>query len=135
MVIYDFGDFKFSDSTTGENTTTGCVNRLFVTFCDMSQKAIDTTGSGPRSCGVCDVALFIQVALAMPTLLAKDNRVLRQRISTCIALLGILLQCDCAESAREPSGIEQRDECLHVNRVGGLFSCPSPPVDRASYRE
>ena len=23
-----------------------------VTFCDMSQKAIDTTGSGPRSCGV-----------------------------------------------------------------------------------
>ena len=40
------------DSTTGENTTTGCVNRLFVTFCDMSQKAFDTTGSGPRSCGV-----------------------------------------------------------------------------------
>ena len=43
---------SFSDSTTGENTTTGCVNRLFVTFCDMSQKAIDTTGYGPRSCGV-----------------------------------------------------------------------------------
>ena len=43
---------SFSDSTTGENTTTGCVNRLFVTFCDMSQKAIDTAGYGPRSCGV-----------------------------------------------------------------------------------
>ena len=40
------------DSTTGENTTTGCVNRLFVTFCDKSQKAFDITGSGPRSCGV-----------------------------------------------------------------------------------
>ncbi len=52
MVIYDFGDFKFSDSTTGENTTTGYVNRIFVTFCDMSQKAIDTTGYGPRPCGV-----------------------------------------------------------------------------------
>ena len=43
---------SFSDSTTGENTTTGCVNRLFVTFCDMSQKAIDITGYGPRPCGV-----------------------------------------------------------------------------------
>ena len=32
---------SFSDSTTGENTTTGYVKRLFVTFCDMSQKAID----------------------------------------------------------------------------------------------
>ena len=52
LVIYDFGDFKFSDSTTGENTTTGYVNRIFVTFCDMSQKAIDTTGYGPRPCGV-----------------------------------------------------------------------------------
>ena len=31
---------------------TGCVNRIFVTFCDMSQKAIDSTGYGPRSCGV-----------------------------------------------------------------------------------
>ena len=47
---------SFSDSTTGENTTTGCVNRLFVTFCDMSQKAIDTTGYGPRSCGVSELA-------------------------------------------------------------------------------
>ena len=28
------------------------IPRLFVTFWDMSQKAIDTTGSGPRSCGV-----------------------------------------------------------------------------------
>ena len=52
MCIYDFGDFKFSDSTTGENTTTGYVNRLFVSFCDMSQKAIDITGYGPRPCGV-----------------------------------------------------------------------------------
>ena len=43
---------SFSDSTTGENTTTGYVNRLFVTFCDMSQKAIDITGYGPRPCGV-----------------------------------------------------------------------------------
>ena len=43
---------SLSDSTTGENTTTGCVKRLFVVFCDMSQKAIDTTGSGPRPCGV-----------------------------------------------------------------------------------
>lgn len=45
------------DSTTDENTTTGCVNRLFVTFCDMSQKAFDTTGSGPRSCGVLYMAV------------------------------------------------------------------------------
>ena len=37
---------SFSDSTTGENTTTGYINRLFVTFCDMSQKAIDITGYG-----------------------------------------------------------------------------------------
>ena len=43
---------SFSDSTTGENTTTGYVKRLFVTFCDMSQKAIDITGYGPRPCGV-----------------------------------------------------------------------------------
>ena len=43
---------SFSDSTTGENTTTGYVKRLFVTFCDMSQKAFDITGYGPRPCGV-----------------------------------------------------------------------------------
>ena len=43
---------SFSDSTTGENTTTGYVKRLFVTFCDMSQKAIEITGYGPRPCGV-----------------------------------------------------------------------------------
>ena len=53
---------SFSDSTTGENTTTGCVNRLFVTFCDMSQKAIDTTGYGPRSCGVSSIILGTKVA-------------------------------------------------------------------------
>ena len=57
--MYDFSNFKFFDSTTGENTTTGCANRLFVTFCDMSQKAMDTTGSGPRSCGV----LYMLVSL------------------------------------------------------------------------
>ena len=50
---------SFSDSTTGENTTTGCVNRLFVTFCDMSQKAIDTTGYGPRSCGVLEAYILV----------------------------------------------------------------------------
>ena len=43
---------SFSDSTTGENTTTGYLKRLFVTFCDMSQKAFDITGYGPRPCGV-----------------------------------------------------------------------------------
>ena len=43
---------SFSDSTTGENTTTGYVNRLFVKFCDISQKAIDITGYGTRPCGV-----------------------------------------------------------------------------------
>ena len=43
---------SFSDSTTDENTTTGYVKRLFVTFCDMSQKAFDITGYGPRPCGV-----------------------------------------------------------------------------------
>ena len=46
---------SFWDSTTGENTTTGDVNRLFVTFCDMSQKTIDITGYGPRPCGVGDM--------------------------------------------------------------------------------
>ena len=43
---------SFSDSTTGTITTTGYVKRRFVTFWDMSQKAIDTTGYGPRPCGV-----------------------------------------------------------------------------------
>ena len=58
---------SFSDSTTGENTTTGYVKRLFVTFCDMSQKAFDITGYGPRPCGVVVfwpafwIAIYIQV--------------------------------------------------------------------------
>ena len=49
-----------SDSTTGENTTTGYINRLFVTFCDVSQKAINITGYGPRPCGVVENALQIE---------------------------------------------------------------------------
>ena len=40
---------SFSDSTTGGNTTTGFANRPFGTFYDMSQKAIDITGSGPAN--------------------------------------------------------------------------------------
>ena len=58
------------DSTTGENTTTGCVNRLFVIFCDMSQKAIDITGYGPRPCGVCVTPR--KIVIWLPTIQNSD---------------------------------------------------------------
>ena len=53
---------SFSDSTTGKDTTTGYGNRIFVTFCDMSQKAIDTTGYGPRPCGVMALKAALHLA-------------------------------------------------------------------------
>ena len=41
------------------------VNPLLVAFCDMSQKAIDITGYGPRSCGVICIIQnrYVQIAL------------------------------------------------------------------------
>ena len=50
--IYDFGDFKFFGLHNRWKYHNRLCRTLFVTFCDMSQKAIDTTGYGPRPCGV-----------------------------------------------------------------------------------
>ena len=51
----------------GENTTTGYVNLLSVTFCDMSQKAIDITGYGPRPCGVLVITVMTRGVERLPS--------------------------------------------------------------------